>query len=134
MFMSVRPRRSDSTTLIVRRHERILRDRAALFLALGFPVVHLILFGLVLGGGVGPTTTTVGVVGSGEVVSGESDVPVQRVRFADREHAVRAVESGVLQVAVVQDGDRVTIYYAAGHVKALATARGVALSDAPTTE
>jgi ABC-2 type transport system permease protein len=89
------------------------RDKATIFFAFLFPLMFLVIFGLLLGG-TGGERTKIGVVGDGPVVAalGASGA-LELQRFDDLDTAVRQVVDGDLPAVVAQDGADVRLRFAA---------------------
>ncbi|MCZ2860863.1 ABC transporter permease [Blastococcus sp. VKM Ac-2987] len=88
------------------------RDRTSLLFAFLFPLMFLVVFGLVFRGD-GAGTTPLAVVGEGPVVTALPDDVVESVAFEDAQEAVAAVEAGDVAGAVIEQGGEVTLYFAA---------------------
>ena len=88
------------------------RDRTSLFFTFLFPLMFLVVFGLVFRSD-GAATTSLGVVGDGPVVSALPEDVVEPVAFDTAEEAVAAVEAGDLPGVLVEEGREVTLYFAA---------------------
>jgi len=89
-----------------------VRDKTSLFFTFLFPLMFLVVFGFVFRGD-GTSTTSLAVVGDGTVVTGLPEQVVEPVPFDDIDAAVQAVKDGDLPGALMQQGDEVTLYYAA---------------------
>lgn len=99
-------------------------DRSALFFYFLFPLMFLVLFGLLFGNpNIG--RTTVGVTGQGPLVDALPDEVLTIEHYDDFDEAVRAVEDGDLPAAVHVEGDTVTIRYSATEQVASGTVQGV---------
>ena len=105
----------------------LLADRSALFFYFLFPLMFLVLFGLVLGN---PNLgrITVGVSGEGSVVDHLPTEVVTIERYDDFDEAVAAVADGDLPAAVRQDGQQIEIRYSATDQVAAGTVQGVITS------
>jgi ABC-2 type transport system permease protein len=88
------------------------RDTTSLFFTFLFPLMFLVVFGLVFRSD-GASTTSLGVVGDGPVVSALPDEVVDAVTYDSAAEAVAAVEAGDLPGALVEQGGEVTLYFAA---------------------
>lgn len=89
-----------------------LRDRMALFFTFLFPLMFLVVFGLIFGNA-GTSKTSIGVVGDGPVISAlDSSGAVTMQRFDTLDAALAEVRSGDLAAAVSERGDDVTLRYA----------------------
>lgn len=102
----------------------LLADRTSLFFYFLFPLMFLVLFGLVLGN---PDLgrVTVAVTGDGTLVEALPEQVVTIERFADFDDAVAAVRDGDLPVALRQEGELVELRYSATNQVASATVRGI---------
>lgn len=89
------------------------RDKATLFFTFLFPLMFLIIFGLLFRDS-GTDKIKIGVVGDGPVVSALSQIPAVEVqRFGTEDAAVAEVKAGDLPGAVVQNGTNVELRFAA---------------------
>jgi ABC-2 type transport system permease protein len=89
------------------------RDKATLFFTFLFPLMFLIIFGLLFRDS-GTDKIKIGVVGSGPVVSALSQIPAVEVqRFDTEDAAVAEVKAGDLPGAVVQNGNTIELRFAA---------------------
>ena len=88
------------------------RDKTSLFFTFLFPLMFLVVFGLVFRSD-GASATSLGVVGDGPVISALPDEVVDPVAYDDVTAAVAAVEAGDLPGALVEQGGEVTLYFAA---------------------
>lgn len=88
------------------------RDKTSLFFTFLFPLMFLVVFGLVFRSDAA-STTSLGVVGDGPVVAALPDEVVDAVAYDDVAAAVAAVEAGDLPGALVERGGEVTLYFAA---------------------
>ena len=92
-----------------------IRDKATLFWTILFPLMFLVIFGLLFNDG-GENKTELGVVGSGPVISAlEQTGAVEITKFDDADAALEAVKSGDLPGFVAVDGSTVTVRYAASN-------------------
>ena len=102
-----------------------LRDRIAVFFSFAFPLIFIVIFGLVFSGS-GTGRIEIGLVGEGPVASAlESSGAFELRRFDSLPEALNEVEKGEIPAAVAVEGNRVTIRYAASDPAAAATVRGV---------
>lgn len=89
-----------------------VRDRMALFFTFLFPLMFLVVFGLIFGDG-GTSKTQIGVVGGGPVISAlDQTGAVEMQHFDTLDAAVAKVRSGDLTAAVFEQGGVVTLRYA----------------------
>ena len=102
----------------------LLADRSALFFYFLFPLMFLVLFGLVLGN---PNLgrITVGVTGDGPLIDALPEEVVSTERYDDFDDAVAAVRAGDLPAAVRERGQVVEVRYSATDQVAAGTVRGV---------
>ncbi|SMD20305.1 ABC transporter permease [Kibdelosporangium aridum] len=90
-----------------------IRDKAAVFFILLFPLMFLVIFGLLFRDS-GTDKIKLGVVGNGPVVQSLNQVPVVEVqRFDTEAAAVEKVKSGDLPGAVIENGAGVQLRFAA---------------------
>jgi ABC-2 type transport system permease protein len=88
------------------------RDKATLFFTFVFPLMFLVVFGLLFRD-VGTSKTEIGIVGDGPVIEGlEQTGALSLTRFDTVDEAVQKVRDGDLPAMVAQDGDRVTYRFA----------------------
>ncbi|MFI7678380.1 ABC transporter permease [Actinophytocola sp. NPDC049390] len=88
------------------------RDKATLFFTFVFPLMFLVVFGLLFRDA-GESRTEIGVVGDGPVIVGlEQTGALELKRFDSVDEAVRQVRDGELPAMVAQDGDDVTFRFA----------------------
>ena len=99
------------------------RDRAAQFFYFLFPLMFLVIFGLLYGGG--SQRIELGVTGSGDVIDALPRSIVDLRRYDDFDDAVAAVKDGDVPAAIRQDGDRLQLRYSAIDQVAAGTAQGV---------
>lgn len=88
------------------------RDRVSVFFTFLFPLMFLVVFGLLFRDA-GGSKVTIGVVGDGPVISALPPSAVEAKRFASEEEALAAVRSGDLPGALIEQGNQVTLRYAA---------------------
>lgn len=99
-------------------------DKASLFFYFLFPLMFLVLFGLLLGGD-NLGRTTVGVTGEGPLIEALPEQVLTVEEYADFADAVEAVREGDLPAAIRVQGEEVTIRYSATEQVAAGTVRGV---------
>ena len=88
------------------------RDKATLLFTFVFPLMFLVVFGLLFRDA-GQSRTEIGVVGDGPVIAGlEQTGALELKRFDTVDEAVRQVRDGDLPAMVAQDGDEVTFRFA----------------------
>jgi ABC-2 type transport system permease protein len=100
------------------------RDKTALFFTFFFPLMFLIVFGLVFRSD-GASPTELAVVGGGPVISALPEQVVDAVPYDSEEAAVAAVTAGDIAGAVVEDGDDVKLYFAASDQVQAGTLNGI---------
>nr|WP_232212939.1 ABC transporter permease [Saccharomonospora saliphila] len=102
-----------------------VRDKASLFFTFLFPLVFLVVFGLLFGDA-GGSRTQIGVVGGGTVVSEIRGAEALDVRsFDTTEEAEERVRSGDLPAYVTQEDDEVTVRFAASDQDTAGTVVGI---------
>ncbi|MGH3431589.1 MAG: ABC transporter permease [Thermocrispum sp.] len=90
-----------------------IRDKAALFWTIMFPLMFLVIFGLIFTDG-GGNKTEIGVVGEGPVITAlEKTGAVELTEFGSAQAALEQVEAGDLPAYVAVDGNNVTLRFAA---------------------
>jgi ABC-2 type transport system permease protein len=103
------------------------RDRTALFFTFFFPLMFLIVFGLVFRSS-GAEPTEIGVVGDGPIVSALPSELFTVKHFDSLDEAVEKVRSGDLPAVVAEEGDQVTLRFAASDQVKAGTIQGVVAS------
>ncbi|MET0136095.1 MAG: ABC transporter permease, partial [Kibdelosporangium sp.] len=90
-----------------------VRDKATLFFTFLFPLMFLIVFGLLFRDA-GTDKIKIGLVGDGPVVQALQQLPVVEIhKFDSTDAAVAEVKAGDLPGAVIQSGDNVQLRFAA---------------------
>jgi ABC-2 type transport system permease protein len=90
-----------------------VRDKATLFFTFLFPLMFLVIFGLILGNP-GTSRTMIGVVGDGPVIQALAKLDVVELRHIDNvDAAAQRVKAGDLPAYVVENGPTVTVRFAA---------------------
>jgi len=90
-----------------------LRDKATLFFTFLFPLMFLVIFGLIFGNQ-GSSKTEIGVVGDGPVVSAlEQSGVVEFKRFGSTEEALTEVTGGDLPAYIAENGNDISLRFAA---------------------
>lgn len=88
------------------------RDKATLFFTFIFPLMFLVVFGLIFRDA-GASKTEIAVVGDGPVITGlEQTGALELTRFATTEEALQKVKDGDLPAMVAEDGDEITYRFA----------------------
>ena len=88
------------------------RDKATLFFTFVFPLMFLVVFGLLFRD-VGADKTKIGVVGDGQVITAlQESGALELERFPTVEDALKKVRDGDLPAMVAQDGDTITYRFA----------------------
>ncbi len=100
------------------------RDRMALFFTFFFPLMFLVVFGLIFADA-GSSRTTIGVVGDGALVRSLPTSVLEKQSYPTLEAAVAAVRAGDVPAVVTQQGDRLVLRYAASDQVRAATVRGI---------
>lgn len=100
------------------------RDRVAVFFTFLFPLMFLVVFGLLFRDD-GSSTVRIGVVGDGPVISALPAEAVKAQRYDTLDAALADVRSGDLPAVIVEQGDQVTLRYAASDAATSATVRGL---------
>ncbi len=100
------------------------RDRMALFFTFFFPLMFLVVFGLIFNS---PDTsrTTIGVVGHGALVDRLPTSVLELDRYPTFAAGVAAVRAGDVPAVVVQRGERLVVRYAASDAVRAATVNGI---------
>jgi len=116
------------------------RDRTALFFTFFFPLMFLVIFGLIFNNA-GATKITLGVVGTGPIVQNLPRQVLDLKTFPDEAAAVQAVRAGDVPAVMVERGDEITLRYAMsdqvragqvqGIVKSVVDGANVAASGRP---
>jgi ABC-2 type transport system permease protein len=89
------------------------RDKAALFFTFLFPLMFLVVFGLLFRDA-GTDKIKIGVAGDGPIVQALQQLPVvEAQKFDNVDAAVQSVKDGDLPGAVIQNGDKVELRFAA---------------------
>lgn len=101
------------------------RDKATLFFAFIFPLMFLVVFGLIFRDA-GAEKIKLGVVGNGPVIVAlDRTGAVAFERFNDLDAAVRKVRDGDLPAMVAERGETVTLRFAASDAIRAGTVRGI---------
>jgi ABC-2 type transport system permease protein len=88
------------------------RDKATLFFTFVFPLMFLVVFGLIFRDA-GASKTEIAVVGDGPVITGlEQTGALELTRFDTTDEALQKVKDGDLPAMVAEDGDKVTYRFA----------------------
>jgi ABC-2 type transport system permease protein len=101
-----------------------LRDRTALFFTFFFPLMFLVVFGLIFNSA-SSSKTTIGVVGGGPIVKALPPAAVDAKVYPNADAAVAAVRSGDIPAVVIQQGNGITLRYAASDQVKAATVQGL---------
>jgi ABC-2 type transport system permease protein len=110
-------------TLTLALLRSFVRDRTTLGFTFAFPLMLLVILGLLLRSGGNPTE--IGVVGGGPVLSALPAEVFSVQRFDTLDAAVAKVRSGDLPAVVTQDGDTIRLRYAASDQVTSGTIRSV---------
>jgi ABC-2 type transport system permease protein len=100
------------------------RDRTALFFIFFFPLMFLVVFGLVFRSD-GGEPTTIGVVGEGPIIEALPREVLEPERYDSLDEAVEAVRDGDLSAVVAQEGERVVVRFAASDQVRAGTIQGI---------
>jgi ABC-2 type transport system permease protein len=100
------------------------RDRMALFFTFLFPIMFLVVFGLVFNSSSG-SATTIGVVGTGPLVQQLPSELLEPRPYPNLDAGVQAVKDGDVAAVVSQEGDRLVLRFAASDVVRSATIQAV---------
>lgn len=105
----------------------LLADKTALFFYFLFPLMFLVLFGLLLGNPAAGKVT-IGVTGDGPLTRSLPTKVVTVERFNTFDDAVKAVRNGDIPAAISQHGDVVELRYSATDQVAAGTVQGIVQS------
>jgi ABC-2 type transport system permease protein len=111
-------------TLALAMLRGFFRDRTALFFTFFFPLMFLVIFGLIFNNS-GTSRTTVAVVGSGPIIA---DLPTEALtvtHYGDAAAALAKVRSGDIPAVLIESGRSVTLRYAASDQVTAATVNGI---------
>lgn len=111
-------------TLALAMLRGFFRDRAALFFTFFFPLLFLVVLGLIFNN-VGASKTTLGVVGSGPIITNLPTEALDLQPFPDEAAAVAAVRNGDVPGALIERGTTLTLRFAASDQVAAATLNGI---------
>jgi len=101
------------------------RDKATLFFTFVFPLMFLVVFGLLFRDA-GAEKIDLGVVGRGPVITGlERTGAFQLERHDNLEEAVQKVKDGDLPAVVAENGDQITFRYAQSDQTQAGTINGI---------
>jgi ABC-2 type transport system permease protein len=103
------------------------RDKTSLFFTFLFPLMFLVVFGLVFRGDA-TSTTDLAVVGDGPVIAALPHDVVHSTTYDTADAAVAAVRAGDLPGALIEDGAQVTLYFAASDQVQAGTVRQIVAS------
>ncbi len=101
-----------------------LRDRTALFFTFLFPLMFLIVFGIIFSDS-NSNRTVLAVVGDGPLLRKLPSSILEITPYPTLDKATAAVKAGDVPAVAVQDGDRLLVRYAASDQVQAATIRGV---------
>ena len=115
------PFRALSTAMV----KGFVRDKATLFFTFLFPLMFLVIFGLIFGNQ-GASKTDVGVVGDGPIVAAlQQSEAVEIIRFESVDEAKAQVTAGDLPAFVAERGNEVTLRFAASDPTQAGTVAGI---------
>ena len=100
------------------------RDRITIFFTFLFPLMFLVVFGLIFGSSA-TESVRIGVVGDGPVLAQLPEGIVDIVRYDTLEEAQEAVRRGDIPAVVSQDGSEVTLDYSAADQVRSGTIRSI---------
>jgi ABC-2 type transport system permease protein len=100
------------------------RDRVAVFFLILFPLMFLVIFGLLFRDD-GANKVTIGVVGAGPVISALPPDAVEVKRFDNADEALQQVRDGDLPAVVIEQGNQVTLRFAASDQARAGTVLGL---------
>lgn len=101
------------------------RDKATLFFTFVFPLMFLVVFGLLFRDA-GAEKITIGVVGEGPVVTALAETgALELERYDELDEALGKVRAGDLPAVVAQHGNDITFRYAASDQTQAGTVRGI---------
>ncbi len=112
------------TTLARAMLSGFFRDRMALFFTFFFPLMFLVVFGLIFNDP-GSSRTTIGVVGDGPLLKALPTGVLEAKTYPSLDAGVAAVAAGDVPAVVTQQGDRLVLRYAASDQVKAATVQGV---------
>jgi len=112
-------------TLSLAMFKGFIRDKVTLFFTFLFPLMFLVIFGLLLGDA-GTDKTKIAVVGDGPIVTSLRDSGVLELEsFDDEKAALRKVEDGDLPAALIVRGQTLDVRYAQSDQVESATVLGI---------
>jgi ABC-2 type transport system permease protein len=111
-------------TLAVAMLRGFFRDRTALFFTFFFPLMFLVVFGLIFNNAT-TSATPVAVAGSGPIIDQLPGDVLEPQRFTTEAQAVAKVRNGDLPAALIEDGDRLTLRFAASDTVKAAQIQGI---------
>jgi ABC-2 type transport system permease protein len=100
------------------------RDRVAVFFTFLFPLMFLVVFGLIFNDG-GASKLPIGVVGDGPIIQALPADAVEVQRFDSLEAGIEKVRSGDLPAVIAEQGDDVVLRFAASDRTGAGTALGL---------
>lgn len=113
------------TSLSTAALKGFFRDKVALFFSFAFPLLFIVIFGLIFSES-GSSKITIGVVGEGPIISAiESSGALELERFDTFQEGFAAVENGDLPAIVAAEGTTITLRFASSDQNAAGTIRGV---------
>lgn len=115
---------SKFATLSVAMFKGFFRDKVAVFFTFLFPLMFLVVFGLIFGDP-GSSKVHIGVVGDGPVVRALPAEVVEVERFDSLDAAVEKVRSGDLPAVVAEQGDEIVVRFAASDQTRAGTVLGL---------
>ena len=100
------------------------RDRTALFFTFFFPLMFLVVFGLLFNS-TSASKTTIGVVGDGPIITALPAEVLTAQRYGSADAAVAAVQSGDIPAALIENGQQLTLRFAQSDAVKAATLQGI---------
>ncbi len=100
------------------------RDRTALFFTFFFPLMFLVLFGLIFGN-TSTTKADIAVVGSGPIVSHLPGSVLNVKHFDSAAKALAAVRAGDIPAVLIERGNNLTLRFAQSDAVQAATIQGI---------
>jgi ABC-2 type transport system permease protein len=112
-------------TLSVAMLKGFIRDKVTLFFTFLFPLMFLVIFGLILRD-VGADKTKIAVVGDGQIVSALRDSGVLELEpYSDENAAIQKVKDGDLPAALIVRGQQLDVRFAQSDQVQSATVVGI---------
>jgi ABC-2 type transport system permease protein len=116
---------SKFSSLSIAMFRGFFRDKVAVFFTFLFPLMFLVVFGLIFGDGGEDSKVEIGVVGDGPVIQALPADAVEVRRFDSLDAAVAEVRAGDLPAVVAQQGNEVVLRFAASDQARAGTVLGL---------